>query len=164
MVPEQMGVLDIKAAGGVVGQNMEHRGAPTPLLLLDRQSMQEAEGVTPPRKDAHGHGGRRAPESQLHPRGTRGVPQIFTDVQTRDVGSDRRNDAWSPENILVDTVARLQQHLADIRAESRLLRTPGVQPLVHTPRQAAFTMTKVPWFGGTTSWEQYRQDRRRIYV
>ena len=70
MVPEQMGVLDIEAAGGVVGRNMEHRGAPTPLLLLDRQSMQEAEGVTPPRKDAHGHGGRRAPESQLHPRGT----------------------------------------------------------------------------------------------
>ena len=55
------------------------------------------------------------------------------------------------------TVARLQQDLADIRAESRLLRTPGVQPVVHTPRRAAFTTTKVPWFGGTTSWEQYRQ-------
>ena len=75
----------------------------------DRQDMQEAEGVTPPRKDAHGHGGRRAPESQLHPRGTQVVPQIFTDVRTRDVGSDRRNDVWSPENVLVDTVARLQQ-------------------------------------------------------
>ena len=25
------------------------------------------------------------------------------------------------------------------------------------PRQAAFTTTKVPRFGGTTSWEQYRQ-------
>ena len=32
--------------------------------------MQEAEVVTPPRKEAHGHGGRRAPESQLPPRGT----------------------------------------------------------------------------------------------
>ena len=29
--------------------------------------------------------------------------------------------------------------------------------MVHTSRQAAFTTTKVPWFGGTTSWEQYRQ-------
>ena len=75
----------------------------------------------------------------------------------RDVGSDRRNVAWSPENVLVDTVARLQQDLADIRAESRLLRTPGVPPVVHTTRQAAFTTTKVPRFGGTTSWEQYRQ-------
>ena len=52
VVPEQTGVLDIEAAGGVVGRNMEHRGAPTPLLPLDRQNMQEAEGVTPPRKDA----------------------------------------------------------------------------------------------------------------
>ena len=54
-------------------------------------------------------------------------------------------------------MARLQQDLADIRAESRQLRTPGVPPVVHTPRQAAFTTTKVPRFGGTTSWEQYRQ-------
>ena len=29
--------------------------------------------------------------------------------------------------------------------------------MVHTPRQAAFTTTKVTWFGGTTSWGQYRQ-------
>ena len=136
---------------------MEHRGAPTPLLPLDRQNMQEAEGVKPPRKDAHGHGGRRAPESQLHPKGTLVVLQIFTDVRTRDVGSDRRNDVWSPENVLVDTVAWLQPDLADIRAESRLLRTPRVQHEVHTPQQAAFTTTKVPRFGGTTSWEQYRQ-------
>ena len=54
-------------------------------------------------------------------------------------------------------VARLQQDLVDIRAESRLLRTPGVQPVVHTPQQVAFTTTKVSRFGGTTSWEQYRQ-------
>ena len=138
MVPEQTGVLDIEAAGGVVGRNMEHRGAPTPLLPLDRQSMQEVEGVTPLRKEAHGHGGRRAPESQLLPRGTRVVPQNFTDVRTRDIRSDRRNDAWSPENVLVDTVARLLQDLADIRAESRLLRTPGFQPVVHNPSAGGF--------------------------
>ena len=54
-------------------------------------------------------------------------------------------------------VARLQQDLADIRAESRQLRMQGVPPVVPTPRQAAFTTTKVPRFGGTTSWEQYRQ-------
>ena len=37
------------------------------------------------------------------------------------------------------------------------LRTPGVQPAVNTPRQATFTTTKVPRFGGTTSWEQHRK-------
>ena len=58
----------------------------------------------------------------------------------------------------VDTVARLQQDLADIRAESRQFRTPRVPPVVPTPRQATYYMTtKVPRFGGTTSWEQYRQ-------
>ena len=51
----------------------------------------------------------------------------------------------------------MQQDLANLRAENRLLRTPGVSPVVRTPRQAAFTTTKVPRFGGTTSWEQYRQ-------
>ena len=81
------------------------------------------------------------------------MPQIFTDVLTRDVSSDRRDDAWSPGNVLVDTVTRMQHDLADLRAENRLLRTPGVPPVVHTSRQAACTMTKVLRFGGTTSWE-----------
>ena len=53
-------------------------------------------------------------------------------------------------------MARLQRDLADIRAEYRQLRTPGVPPVVPTPRQAAFMTTKVPRFAGTTSWEQYR--------
>ena len=82
------------------------------------------------------------------------MPQIFTDVRTSVVSSDRRNDAWSPGN---DTVAQMQQDLADIRTENRLLQTPGVPPVVRTPRQAAFITTKVPRFGETTSWEQYRQ-------
>ena len=55
----------------------------------------------------------------LPPRGTRVAPQIFTEARERDVSSDRQNVPWSPENILIDTVAQLQQDLADIRAESR---------------------------------------------
>ena len=50
MVPEQTGVLDTEATGGRVGRNVDHHGTPTPLLPLDRQIMQEAEVVTPPRK------------------------------------------------------------------------------------------------------------------
>ena len=102
-------------------------------------------------------GGLRAPGSRLPPRGTQVAPQIFTETRDRDVGSDRRSVPWSHENILIDTVARLQRDLAEIRAESRQLRTPEVPPVVPTPRQAAFTTTKVPRFAGTTSWEQYRQ-------
>ena len=112
----------------------------------------------PPRREVDGHGGLRAPRSRLPRRGTRVAPQIFTEARDKDVGLDRRNVPWSPENILIDTVARLQRDLADIRAESRQVRTPGVPPVVPTPRQAAFTTNKVPRFAGTTSWEQYRQD------
>ena len=60
-------------------------------------------------------------------------------------------------DMLVDTVARMQLDIADLRAEIRMLRTPGVPQVVCAPRQAAFTTTKVPRFGGTTSWEQYKQ-------
>ena len=142
MVPDRTGVLDIEATGGVVGRNVEHHGALTPLLPLDRQIMQEAEVITPPRRGAHGHRGRHAPEPQLTPGGTQVVPQIFTDVWTRDVGSDRRNDTWSPENVLVDTVARMQQDLADIRAENRLLRTLRVLPPPPPPTES-FSQTAV---------------------
>ena len=51
----------------------------------------------------------------------------------------------------------MQQDLASLRAENRLLRTPAIPRVVRAPRQAAFTTTKVPWFDGMTSWEQYRQ-------
>ena len=156
MVDDQMGVLDLEATGGVGGRNVEKHGNPAPLLPLERHILQEAEMTTPPRGSSR-PGGRLSPEPQVPPGGARAVPQIFTDVRSRDVGSDQRNDVWSPANVLVDTVARMQQDLANLRAENRLLRTPGVPPVVRAPRQAAFTTTKVPRFGGTTSWEQYQQ-------
>ena len=62
-----------------------------------------------------------------------------------------------PENVLLDTVARLQRDLDDMRAESRFLRTPGIPTVVPTSRHVAFTSTKVAKFAGTASWEQYRQ-------
>ena len=95
-------VLEVEATGGMAGRDVEERGAPAPPLPLPRQNMQEEEVVTPPRREVNEHGGLRA-------------PQIFTEARDRDVSSDRRNVPWSPENILIDTVARLQQNLADIR-------------------------------------------------
>ena len=62
-----------------------------------------------------------------------------------------------PVDVLVDTVARMQQDLASLRAENWLLRTPAVPQVVRSPWQVAFTTTKVPRIDGTTSWEQYRQ-------
>ena len=83
------------------------------------------------------------------------MPNIFTEVRSRDSGPDQQKDVGSPVNILVDTVARMQQDLASLRAKNRLLRTPAIPQVVHAPRQVAFTTTNVPRFDGTTSWEQY---------
>ena len=87
----------------------------------------------------------------------RAVPKIFTEGHSRDSGLDRQKDIGSPVDILVDTVARMQQDLSRIRDENRLLRTPAIPQVVQAPRRGAFTSTKVPRFDGTTSWEQYRQ-------
>ena len=51
----------------------------------------------------------------------------------------------SPTMVLEETVGRLQRDLEEAVKSV---------PLV---RQAAFTTTKVPWFDGSTSWEQYLQ-------
>ena len=85
------------------------------------------------------------------------VPQIFMEGRSRDNGLDRQKDIGSPVDILVDTVALMQQDLSRLRDENRLLRTPAVPQVVQAPRRVAFTSTKVPRFDGTTSWEQYRQ-------
>ena len=77
---------------------------------------------------------------------------------SRDSGLDRQRDIESPVDILVDTVARMQQDLSRLQEEGRLLRTPVIPQVVQPPpppppppRRAAFTSTKVP------RWEQYRR-------
>ena len=92
-----------------------------PKLPPPRQDRPSAGVVTPPRRDADRHGGLRAPETQLPNKGTRVASQGFTEALDRDVVPDRRDVPWSPENVLIDTVARLQRDLNDMRAESRFL-------------------------------------------
>ena len=82
--------------------------------------------------------------------GTALDPESFTDQGAEAAGRNRQNDEWSP-------VVALENTVEDIQAENRFLRTPkppAVAPLV---RQAALTTTKVPWFNGSTSWEQHQQ-------
>ena len=113
--------------------------------------------------DLTGRGGNDTTEGGVRPlnlrvsQEARAVPRIFSEVRPRDGGPDRQKDVESLVDVLVDTVARMQQDFASLRAENRLLRTPAVPLVVRSPRQAAFTTTKVPRFDGTTSWEQYRQ-------
>ena len=70
--------------------------------------------------------------------------------QRKDIaGRNRPNNEWSPVAALEDSVS----YAARSRGFLRTPRAPGPVPLV---RQAALT-TKVPWFNGSTSWEQYQQ-------
>ena len=102
----------------------------------------EEEVITPPRGSPHG---------------VRAVPTKFSENRPWDSGLDHQKYVGSPVDILVDTVARMQQDLTRLREENRLLRTPAIPQVVQAPRRATFTSTKVPRFDGTTSWEQYRQ-------
>ena len=62
-----------------------------------------------------------------------------------------------PGVALEDTVSRMRRDLEELQSENRFLRTPRAPRPVPLVRQAALTMTKVPWFNGSTSWEQYLQ-------
>ena len=62
-----------------------------------------------------------------------------------------------PVAALEDTVSRMQRDLEEFQSENRFLRTAMASRPVPLVRQAALTTTKVPWFNGSTSWEQYLQ-------
>ena len=148
MVDDRSGVLDLEAAGGVGGRKVEQHGIPAPLLSLERQILQEEEVITPPRG---GGGGVHLPSLRCLQEGRDLCLRFLRKSDHRMVvWTDGRMDVGSSVNVLVDTVARMQQDLANLRAENRLLRTPGVPQGVRAPRQAAFTMTKVPRFGNNT--------------
>ena len=110
----------------------------------------EEDVFTPPR------GGRLAAEPQGVQKEARVVPKIFPEDTKQDGGQGQKN-VGSPIDTLVNTVSHMQRDLAILRDENRALRTPATSQVIQAPRRAALTTTKVPWFDGTTSWEQYHQ-------
>ena len=72
-------------------------------------------------------------------------------------GRHRPNNEWSPVAALENTVSRMQRVIEELQTENRFLRTPRAPGPVPLVRQAALTTTKVPWFNGSTCWEQYQQ-------
>ena len=126
-------------------------------LRPEQQIQQEEEVQTPPRREPRRNEGHQ-------PRG----PRAMTDEsvlgpgdlagQRKDIaGRHRPSNEWSPVAALEDTVSRMQRDLEELQTENRFLRTPRAPGPVPLVRQAALTTTKVPWFNGSTSWEQYQQ-------
>ena len=142
---------------GGLEEDVELRDSEVPRLPPEKQIQQEEEIQTPPRRELRRNEGHQ-------PRGPRittdesGLgPVALADQQRDTAGRNRPNNEWSPVAALEDTVSRMQRDLEELQMENRYLRTPRAPVPVPLVRQAALTTTKVPWFNGSTSWEQYQQ-------
>ena len=145
------------ATMGTVGQDVDFRDTPAPMLPPEQQIRQEAEIQTPQRRDPLRDGSQRPEGPRLSMSGTALAPESFTDQDAEAAGRNRQSDEWSPVVALENTMLCMQRDLEDLQAENRFLRTPGPPAVAPLVRQAALTTTKVPWFNGSTSWEQYQQ-------
>ena len=126
-------------------------------LHPEQQIRQEEEAQTPPRRELRRNEGHQ-------PRGPRAMtdesvlgPGGLADQRKDTASRNRQNDEWSPVAALEDTVSCMQRDLEDLQTENRFWRTPRALVPVPLIRQAALMTTKVPWFNGSTSWEQYQQ-------
>ena len=90
----------LEATGGAEGRKPDQ----APLLSLGRQILTEEEVMTPPRG-----GGGRPLSLRVHHVGYEQYIKFFSEDRSRDSGLDRHNDIGSPVDILVDTVAQMQQ-------------------------------------------------------
>ena len=102
----------------------------------------EEEVITPPM----GGGDRLAPEPQGAPRGVRAVPDPFPDDSPEDNLRDcgrRRKNSESPEDMLVDTVSRIQKDLA-ILPGGRRSRRRRCRGLMEPPARSSITRCLKP--------------------
>ena len=146
---------------GVAREGFGHKGMTLDEKLsdwdpVDRIRMEE-EFKTPPRKGEQ--------RKWIGERKDGSRDKIFDlglvpDYAAQNMSLTNRNqpgNTWSPVVNLEETVVRIKRDMEDLQTENKFLRTrriPGPVPLV---RQAPLTTTKVPWFNGSTSWEQYQQ-------
>ena len=146
---------ELGAALGGMDDNDSVRDDGAPGLHPEQQIRDEEEMRTPPRRQPRGVGSQQ-------PRGPRVVmdesasgPGYMAAPPVKTTGRNRLYSEWSPVATLEGTVSRMQRDLDNLQTENRRTRrATGPVPLV---RQAALTTTKVPWFSGSTSWEQYQQ-------
>ena len=134
-------------------QNFNFRDTSVPRLPPEQQIRQEEEVQTPPRREPRRNEGHQPRGPWAMTDGMVLAPGGLADQRTDMAGRNRQNDDWSPVAALENTVSRMQRDLE----ENRFLRTPRVPVPVPLVQQAALTTTKVPWFNGSTSWEQYQQ-------
>ena len=126
---------------------------PGPDFFRSFNKRRQSAGVeTPTRVDLERNRDFPGPGGQLLGDGTQFDSNPYADVRARHIDPDRWNQphanrggqdpTWSPDAALMDTVARLQRDLDEMRAESRYLRTPGGRDSLRQSRQVTFTSHK----------------------
>ena len=147
----------LSATIGGTEQDLNFHDTSIPKLPPEQRIRQEEEVQTPPRREPRRDEGQQPKGPRAITNGTVLAPGGLTDQRTETAGRNRQTDEWSPVAALENTVSRMQRDLEELKTENRFLRTPRPQVSVPLVRQAALTTTKVPWFNGSTSWEQYQQ-------
>ena len=149
----------LDAAGGGIRHNVIVHSEELSDLCPEDKIRKEEELETPPPRG--GDPRRRkgfqtdGPQDRIFDMGP--VPDYVAAQRMVPTDRNRPSNTLSPVEKLEGTVLRMKHDMENLRTENRFLRTrwiPGPVPLV---RQAALTTTKVPWFNGSTSWEQYQQ-------
>ena len=151
------GEKGLEAAGGGIRHNVIVHSEELSDLCPEDKIRKEEEFETPPRGDPRRGKGFQTdgPRDRIIDMGP--VPDYVAAQRMVSTDRNRPSNELSPVEKLEGTVLRMKRDMENLQTENRFLRTrriPGPVPLV---RQAALTTTKVPWFNGSTSWEQYQQ-------
>ena len=154
---DQPGEEELEAAGGGGKDNVVSNSEEMSDLRPEQQIRNEEETRTPPRRESLRMEDQQPGGPRDRINGVGSVPGYVAGQRMYPSDRNRPYREWSPVEKLEGMVSRMQRDMENLQTENRFLRTrrtTGPMPLV---RQAALTTTKVPWFSGSTSWEQYQQ-------
>ena len=154
---DQPGEEELEAAGGGEEVNVISGVEELPDLRPEQQIRDEEEIRTPPRRVSQEMEDQQPGRPQDKGDGVGSVPGYVVGQRMYPADRNRPLNEWSPVQKLEGTVSRIQRDMKNLQTENRFLRTQRTTGLVPLVRQAALTTTKVPWFSGSTSWEQYQQ-------
>ena len=154
---DRPGEEELEAAGGGGKDNVVSNSEEILDLRPEQQIQNEGETRTPPRRESLRMEDQQpvGPRDRIH-----GMGSVAGYVAGQGMYPSDRNrpyNEWSPVEKLEGTVSRMQRDMENLQTENRFLRTRRTTGPVPLVRQAALTTTKVPWFSGSTSWEQYQQ-------
>ena len=154
---DQPGEEELEAAGGGGKDNVIFNSEEMSDLRPEQQIRNEEETRTSPRREPQRMEGQQPGGPRDRINGVGSVPGYVAGQRMYLADRNRPYSEWSPVEKLEGTVSRMQRDMENLQTENRFLRTRRTTGPVPLVRQAALTTTKVPWFSGSTSWEQYQQ-------